>query len=131
MNGINGKKKYTSVGSILNLIPGGATQHDVDSTWGKQGRGSKPCDLEKILPCLTTSGSDHYHHPAGHAFTHRELAAIQGFFHRHTFIGHCAGVIKRQIGNAVPPMFAKILFESIRKQLETNDAKEKQELKGH
>jgi site-specific DNA-cytosine methylase len=120
-------KKHTSVGSALNSIPRNATQHDITSTWGKQSKGSKPCDLGQIIRCLSTTGSDKYHHPHGRTFTHRELAVMQGFPHEHTFKGHCPSVITRQIGNAVPSSSAKILFGHIRAQMKRNDEAEQRQ----
>lgn len=50
--------------------------------------------------------------------TLREYAAFQGFP-----VGHCfrGKYVKKQIGNAVPPVVAKVLFESIRRDLDKAD----------
>ena len=50
--------------------------------------------------------------------TLREYACVQGFPPVHVFRG--TGV-KRQIGNAVPPVCAKVLFESIKRELDEAD----------
>lgn len=43
---------------------------------------------------------------------------MQGFPECHVFKGKA---IKKQIGNAVPPCIAKVLFESIKRDLSTAD----------
>lgn len=50
--------------------------------------------------------------------TNRELAALQTFPLQHVFHGQ---EIRRQVGNAVPPVFGKILLGSLRRQLERRD----------
>ena len=49
-----------------------------------------------------------------------ELAALQGFLPTHRFAGTMTD-IKKQIGNAVPSMFAKKLFEHINLSLQKSD----------
>lgn len=51
--------------------------------------------------------------------TPRELAACQRFDADFEFFGNN---VKRQVGNAVPPPFAKALYTSVRKSLEAFDA---------
>jgi DNA (cytosine-5)-methyltransferase 1 len=65
-------------------------------------------------------------HPNGkRTFTLFELAALQGFLPTHQFADTDVGTnvtdIKRQIGNAVPSMFAKKLFEHINLSLQKSD----------
>lgn len=50
--------------------------------------------------------------------TNRELAALQSFPLTHVFHGQ---EIRKQVGNAVPPAFAKVLLGSVRRQLERRD----------
>lgn len=57
--------------------------------------------------------------------TDREYASLQGFPHYHRFYGMA---IRKQIGNAVPPICAKIWFTHIREHLEKVDAAEKIEI---
>ncbi len=53
----------------------------------------------------------------------REFACIQGFPVEHRF----ANVhVMRLIGNAVPPLVAKVLFEQCRRSLEGSDGVEKE-----
>jgi DNA (cytosine-5)-methyltransferase 1 len=67
---------------------------------------------------MTTSGGQNYHPSGARDFTLREYACLQGFPHCHLFRGNC---IKKQIGNAVPPVVAKVLFESIKRDLDRAD----------
>lgn len=71
---------------------------------------------------MTTSGGQN-HHPDGYRnLTLREYATLQGFPLSHRFEGKA---IKRQIGNAVPPSMAKLLFTTARKALEKADGVQK------
>jgi DNA (cytosine-5)-methyltransferase 1 len=67
---------------------------------------------------MTTHGGQNYHPSGKRDFTLREYAALQGFPPNHVFAG---SYVKKQIGNAVPPCVAKVLFESIKQQLDTVD----------
>jgi DNA (cytosine-5)-methyltransferase 1 len=67
---------------------------------------------------MTTHGGQNYHPSGKRGLTLREYAALQGFPSGHEFRG---SHIKRQIGNAVPPSVAKVLFESIKRDLERAD----------
>jgi DNA (cytosine-5)-methyltransferase 1 len=67
---------------------------------------------------MTTSGGQNYHPSAERDFTIAEYACLQGFPEAHLFTDVAA---KKQIGNAVPPIVAKVLFESIKEQLDMAD----------
>ena len=67
---------------------------------------------------MTTSGGQNYHPSGTRDFTLREYASLQGFPLNHVFRG--TG-IKKQIGNAVPPCVAKVLFESVKRDLDRAD----------
>jgi DNA (cytosine-5)-methyltransferase 1 len=79
-------------------------------------------DARKPLQhCITCDGVTP--HPSGkRTFTLFELAALQGFLPTHKFFG-TATDIRKQIGNAVPSMFAKALFERIAQSLQESDRK--------
>lgn len=58
-------------------------------------------------------------HPSGvRDFTHREFACLQGFPLEHVF---GARGVRRQIGNAVPPVVARAMLESVRRALLRED----------
>ena len=67
---------------------------------------------------MTTSGAGMVHPSGKRSFTHREFAALQGFGLEHKFSDVA---VRKQIGNAVPPCVAAILFESIKKALRKAD----------
>ncbi|KAI9891913.1 MAG: hypothetical protein M1814_002298 [Vezdaea aestivalis] len=71
---------------------------------------------------ITTSGGQHNYHPNGrHPFTLRELACLQTFPLYHKFMDSSKGSLKKQIGNAVPPVLAKVLLETIKETLTESD----------
>jgi DNA (cytosine-5)-methyltransferase 1 len=78
--------------------------------------------LDPKKPAYTVTGSGgggtHVYHWSEHrALTNRERARLQTFPDDFTFIG-TKEAVRRQIGMAVPPLGAKILFEAIVKTLE-------------
>lgn len=71
---------------------------------------------------MTTVGAVGKEHPSGERkFTMREIAALQSFPIEHVFKSNH---IRRQIGNAVPPLIAKIILTAVREHLEKADKKE-------
>lgn len=115
-HGTNGLKSYATVNQALQSIPSNAPDHNPDSVLF---RSNKPWNGEGILPrTMTTSGGQNYHPSGKRDFTHREFATLQGFPADHLFRG--TGV-KKQIGNAVPPCVARVLFESIKRDLDEAD----------
>ena len=81
-------------------------------------------DANKPLRCcITGSGGESNLHPCGkRTFELCELAALQAFLATHRFAGGKTDILK-QIGNAVPSCFGKILFEHITKSLRESDRK--------
>jgi len=77
---------------------------------------------EPLKACITCDGGAANLHPdGGRTFTLFELAALAGFLPTHRFSGKSSTQIKKQIGNAVPSIFAKILFEHIEQSLQKSD----------
>lgn len=72
---------------------------------------------------MTTAGGQNFHFDGVRGFTNREFAAIQGFPLEHVF---AMKGVKKQIGNAVPPTIAKILFQAVVKSLEESDGVDKE-----
>lgn len=57
-------------------------------------------------------------HPSGRRhFTIREFACLQGFPLEQRFISAGVTVGRRQIGNAVPPIVAKVVLEGVKRAL--------------
>lgn len=69
---------------------------------------------------LAGGGAYDIHPDRVRRFTVRELACIQTFPHTHNFVGSPVDK-KKQIGNAVPPLFAQQILRSVRKSLESED----------
>ena len=61
---------------------------------------------------ITCSKGVSYHPSGTRGFTLREIACLQGFPLEHEFRGSKIE-IRKQIGNAVPPIVAKIFLEQI------------------
>ncbi|PKS09456.1 hypothetical protein jhhlp_004072 [Lomentospora prolificans] len=79
----------------------------------------RPWDGNQILPrCITTSGGQNYHFSGKRDLTLREFATLQGFPVYHVFK---APYIKKQIGNAFPPVVAEHLYRHIEKCLLQDD----------
>ena len=82
-------------------------------------RGGSPSGLKRLLanePCLTITGAatrEFIHPIEDRPLTMRECARIQTFPDDFTFYGNSAQKIQ-QIGNAIPPLLARILAEHIR-----------------
>ncbi|OBT79943.1 hypothetical protein VF21_01623 [Pseudogymnoascus sp. 05NY08] len=118
---LNGLKPYTSVNTLLTSIPLNAPDHDLASSLSKPLHES-PWDGTSIAPrAITTHGGQNYHPSGTRGFTNRELAALQGFPGGHRF---GEKNVKKQIGNAVPPSVAGVLFGAVRKALEAADGVE-------
>lgn len=79
-----------------------------------------PYDGNNQCNTITCSGGETYHPSGLRPFSVPEFAALQGFPTHHLFTGSTARQT-RQIGNAVPPVIAKVLYESIIKELEEAD----------
>ncbi|KAH8811648.1 S-adenosyl-L-methionine-dependent methyltransferase [Xylogone sp. PMI_703] len=115
-DGEDGLKPLVTVNETLKSIPHNAPDHYPDIVPRYTRR---PWDANVILPrAMTCHGGQNYHPSGTRDLTLREYACLQGFPHNHVFRG---SHIKRQIGNAVPPSSAKVLFESIKSQLEEAD----------
>lgn len=90
-------------------------------------------DPQKCLPwnanlplkcCITGDGGAGNWHPTGkRTFTYYEKSQLQGFPASHKCFSATKHSLGKQIGNAVPPVFAKALFEAIIPCLEEMDEK--------
>jgi len=77
---------------------------------------------DKPAPTILTSRTSYYHPKEPRYLTPREAAACQGFPNDFIFAGSLTAQFK-QIGNAVPPLLAMALGESIKKISFTTRAK--------
>ncbi|KAG0651525.1 Modification methylase [Hyphodiscus hymeniophilus] len=110
---------FSTVNQTLSRVPKDALNHDLNAVVFPGNKYQAPWNGDTILPrAMTTSGGQNYHPTGSRDFTIREYATLQGFPPNHVFAGFS---IKKQIGNAVPPCVAKILFESIKVQMDEFD----------
>ncbi|KAL8698935.1 MAG: hypothetical protein Q9201_006300 [Fulgogasparrea decipioides] len=111
-----GLAPFTTINSAIRRIPQGFANHKPE---GAAKRDVRPYDGNLPLRnCITTGGTVDVHPSGRRRFTDRELASLQGFPLEHVF-GNTK--VKMQIGNAVPPLVAKVFFDHIRKFLEGVD----------
>jgi DNA (cytosine-5)-methyltransferase 1 len=109
---------FVSVNDTISRIPFNAPDHDLEGVAFAPHRFERPWDGNRILPRTMTTHGGNYHPSGERGFTVREYAALQGFPLEHVFEGSGR---KRQIGNAVPPCVARVLFESVRRDLDRVD----------
>ncbi|TGO51275.1 hypothetical protein BCON_0165g00250 [Botryotinia convoluta] len=111
------QKPYLTPNKVLSVIPPNAPNHD---PFGERLHRTAyiPWDGNVICRAILTSGAGVGLPNGSRGMTNRELAALQGFPLNHVFYGF---EIKKQVGNAVPPIFARRLLESVRRQLERRD----------
>ena len=127
-------RNRTTIASTISIIPPGAPNHQpkafLDPRRPYEANGS----LQNLIAC--GGGLDNYHPDGKRPFTEREYACLQTFplgkFHTvlgqtnelididYKFTGKRTDIIK-QVGNAVPPLPAKTLYEEILRCLRKTD----------
>jgi DNA (cytosine-5)-methyltransferase 1 len=116
-----GLEKPVTIRDTLDSIPRCATRQEIPTggVWPKN-----PFSADTLSMTLTCNGGQNNYHPTGtRAYTIREIASLQTFPWYHVFPGKILTVARRQIGNAVPPLVGKALYQEIIRVLkETDDA---------
>lgn len=75
-----------------------------------------------LRSCITGAGGARNWHPSGlRNFSFQEKSQLQGFPPGHKYYYSTRHSLGKQIGNAVPPVFAKALFEAVIPCLEEMD----------
>ena len=106
-----GLRPWATTNDHIAHIPRQWPDHNVD----KVTQCHRPAtNGDTLLRCMTTNGQGQVHPSGRRAFTNREWACLQGFPLEHRFGRR---EVKKQIGNAVSPIFAKALMEHIKKSL--------------
>ena len=81
-----------------------------------------PFSDDGFAKTLTTNGGQGNSHPeGGRHYSIRELACLQRFPDCHKFPLQGITEMKRMVGNAVPPVLAKVWFEEVVKSLRQSD----------
>ncbi|KAI9716785.1 MAG: hypothetical protein M1812_005125 [Candelaria pacifica] len=106
-----GLKPFVTVNDAISQIPANFPNHDIKEA--SKARVAYDGDRQ-LSRCITTSGGDNYHPSGTRSFTDREFACLQGFPLEHKF-GKTR--VRKQIGNAVPPSVAKVIFEHLKNAL--------------
>ncbi|KAL1641065.1 hypothetical protein SLS58_006337 [Diplodia intermedia] len=114
----SGLPSFVTVREAIGNIPRGTTNHNPMSA---RRIDNMPWDPDHPYnKTIMTSNSEVYHWSGRRKFTNRELAGLQGFPHTHTFHGSQTS-IERQIGNAVPSTWFKLVFDECIKVLRRMD----------
>lgn len=125
-------KKWVSCGDALSDIPEPSDESNLPNHSGSKYKlrfngylGHRKIDPAEPAPTITARGDDKggvviIHHPNNQRrMTVRETATIQSFPIDFVFEGTNTSAY-RQIGNAVPPLFAKNLAASVRQSFQDN-----------
>ncbi|GKU00010.1 dna (cytosine-5-)-methyltransferase [Fusarium langsethiae] len=110
---------YNTIGKALRGIRIGDDLHDPDRVHHFNPPRA-PYNSERLAGTITTRGGDVYYPDGSRKLTLREFASLQGFPRWHLFIGNITS-IKRQIGNAFPPVTVRVLYKHIEQWLLKED----------
>ncbi|KAL2871385.1 S-adenosyl-L-methionine-dependent methyltransferase [Aspergillus lucknowensis] len=122
----SGLRDLATINQVISNIPAGTPDHDVG---GARSRGSllwrAPFDANQQARTITCGGGENNYHPSGQrGFTNREFACLQTFPLSYRFGPR---EVRKQIGNAVPPLLAKAIYTEIIRSLQETDERELQE----
>lgn len=125
----SGLFRFETIGSVISTIPRTAANHDVQAALYRGFRNGPqtrpPLDASEQARTITCGGGDRNYHPSGRrGFTNREFASLQTFPLEHLFGMYG---VRKQIGNAVPPVLAKLIFREVIKSLRRTDEEEMRE----
>lgn len=101
--------------SIIALVPDGGNYKDLPSNLHSTRKVNIAWTrMDSKKPCFTIDAghNHHFHYQANRVPTVRECARIQSFPDNFIFLGNRTSQY-RQVGNAVPPLMAKIIGESL------------------
>ncbi|KAL3477242.1 S-adenosyl-L-methionine-dependent methyltransferase [Aspergillus californicus] len=120
-----------TINQMISNIPTGTPDHDVESALIRAERSQtwrEPFDGNRQANTITCNGGENNYHPSGQRkYTLRELACLQTFPLTFRF-GRVE--TKKQIGNAVPPRFAKAIYKEIIRSLQETDEREMRQIHG-
>lgn len=105
---------------IIAMVPDGGNYKDLpEELWNTRKVHIAWTRMDSQKPCFTidTGHNHHFHYRANRVPTVRESARIQSFPDTFEFIGIKTSQLK-QVGNAVPPLLAKAVAESVKRTIE-------------
>ncbi|KAL2811785.1 S-adenosyl-L-methionine-dependent methyltransferase [Aspergillus granulosus] len=119
----SGLRDLATINDTISNIPPGTLDHDVE---GARIRGVQkyrpPFDPNQQARTITCGGGENNYHPSGtRCFTNREFACLQTFPLSFRFGPR---EVRKQIGNAVPPLLAKAIYGEIIRSLQQTDERE-------
>ncbi|EGE85474.1 C-5 cytosine methyltransferase DmtA [Blastomyces dermatitidis ATCC 18188] len=109
--------RYRTIHDAISAIPPNHPDHDVPYA-SRRPMARPPYDPHTQAKTITCNGGENYHPSGTRTFTYREFACLQTFPLEHRF---CGKSVKRQIGNAVPPVLGRAIFLEVRRALEGVD----------
>ena len=110
---IPGVKTWNTINNAVKDIPDDWPNHDVEEA---VERNERRYSGDRVANCILTANS--MIHPSGKRdFTDRERACLSSFPLCHKFGNFVTRDVRKQIGNAVPPLMASILLQHIKKWL--------------
>jgi DNA (cytosine-5)-methyltransferase 1 len=112
-----------NIASTIGGIPDDAEDHDPDKALRRWEKSHREAFSENSLArTITCGGGEFNYHPSGtRAYTDREMALLQTFPMDYKF---CGINTRKQIGNAVPPRFARVVYGEVLKSLRKTDQAE-------
>lgn len=112
-----------SISVTIDNIPPDADDHDVERALQRWALSHRPAfNPHGLAKTITCGGGEYNYHPSGkRPYTSREMALLQTFPLDYQFAGK---FMRKQIGNAVPPLFAKAVFGAIIQSLLETDEEE-------
>ncbi|PGH07423.1 DNA (cytosine-5-)-methyltransferase [Blastomyces parvus] len=110
--------RHRTIHDAISTIPLNHPDHDIHHASRRRPLTRPPYDPHTQAKTITCNGGENYHPSGTRAFTYREFACLQTFPLEHRF---CGKSVKRQIGNAVPPVLGRAIFLEVRRALEGVD----------
>jgi len=119
----SGLKPFLTINKAIRNIPSNATHHEKNGRFFNE---AKPAyDGNIIAKTITCGGGQGNYHPSGlRSLTTRERASLQTVPRYHSFANNCHTEASKQVGNMVPPAFAKALYKAIIQSLKEADRQE-------